>query len=120
MLAADFEEHSTGSGVAAVNHPVFGTTPITPNVWHHTAVTYDGDCWQIYLDGVPETDGSNCPGEPPAYESWMHLTIGGAQDWNGGVVSHNKTGWLQGLFSGQIDEVLLLTISTTLLFFTLP
>jgi hypothetical protein len=33
------------------NHPVYGTTPITENVWHHAAATYDGTTWQLYLDG---------------------------------------------------------------------
>ena len=33
--------------------------------WHHAAVTYDGCCWQLYLDGMPETDGTTCPGAAP-------------------------------------------------------
>jgi hypothetical protein len=95
VLAADFEEHWTGTW-RSTNHSVTGTTAVTPGVWHHAAVAYDGVCWQLYLDGEPETDGTNCPAEPPAYESQGHLAIGTAQDFNGGV---------HGRFGGSIDEV---------------
>ena len=46
VLAADFEDADTGR-----SHPVYGTTPITSNVWHHAAATYDGSTWRLYLDG---------------------------------------------------------------------
>lgn len=95
VLEADFEEHSSGSW-RGENHAVSGVTPIVPGVWHHAAAAYDGICWQLYLDGQPETDGTNCPAEPPAYESQAHLALGTAQDFNGGV---------HGRFQGLIDEV---------------
>jgi hypothetical protein len=96
VLAADFEEHETGSNRSGTNHPVVGLTEVIPDVWHHAAMTYDGACWQLYLDGQPETDGTNCPSEPPAYETLCHFAIGTAQDWNGGAL---------GRFRGRIDEV---------------
>ena len=46
VIAADFEDTATG-----LNHPVSGVTPITKNVWHHAAATYDGTTWRLYLDG---------------------------------------------------------------------
>ena len=42
QLAADFEEHTSG-GSPGLNHPVQGTTVVTTGVWHHAAVTYDGN-----------------------------------------------------------------------------
>jgi hypothetical protein len=96
VLAADLEENESGSNRAGTNHPVVGLTEIVPGVWHHAAMTYDGGCWQLYLDGQPDTDGTNCPGEPPAIETQAYLAIGTAQDWAGGA---------EGRFQGRIDEV---------------
>jgi hypothetical protein len=96
VLEADFEEHESGSSGRGTNHPVTGQTPVSVGVWHHAAVTYDGSCWELYLDGQPETNGTNCPAEPPAFETQSHVAIGTAQDFNGGV---------EGRFSGLIDEV---------------
>jgi len=95
ILEADFEEHWSGTW-RGTNHSVSGATAVTPGVWHHAAATYDGVCWQLYLDGQPETDGANCPAEPPAFESQGHLALGTAQDFNGGV---------HGRFGGSFDEV---------------
>ena len=50
VIAADFEDMATG-----LNHPVLGVTPITNNVWHHAAATFDGTSWRLYLDGKLET-----------------------------------------------------------------
>ena len=60
MLAADFEEGAGGAS-PGLNHPVYGTTVITNNVWHHAAVTYDGSTWKLYLDGSLETYSSCGP-----------------------------------------------------------
>ncbi|RLE21222.1 MAG: hypothetical protein DRJ50_09540 [Actinobacteria bacterium] len=94
VLAADLEEHATGSN-PGLNHPVTGTTPITLGIWHHAAVTYNGCCWQLYLDGQPETDGTSCPGEPPGYDTQAQFAIGSAQQALGGA---------RGAFSGYLDE----------------
>lgn len=95
VLAADFEEHPSGLEMSR-NHPVYGSTPIAPGVWYHGAATYDGDCWQLYLDGQPETDGTNCPGQPAAFESLHYFAVGVGQGWEG---------WIEGSFLGLIDEV---------------
>ena len=56
VLAADFEDMATGA-----NHPVVGATPVSSNVWHHVAVTYDGTTWRLYLDGAARRDaGGEC------------------------------------------------------------
>ena len=95
VLAADFEEHATGSA-PGLNHPVSGRTVITTGAWHHAAATYDGCCWQLYLDGQTETDGTSCPAEPPNYESLAHFAIGTAL---------LDTGASAGAFHGRLDEV---------------
>jgi hypothetical protein len=95
MLVGDFEEHPDDY-TPGQNHPVLGSTAISPGNWHHAAMTYDGSCWQLYLDGYPETDGTNCPHEPPNYESGCGFAIGTAQ-------THH--GWIDGHFSGLLDEV---------------
>lgn len=93
VLAADFEEHSSGAS-PGLNHPVIGQTPVSVGVWHHAAATYDG-CWQLFLDGQPETDGTNCPGEPPNFDSETQFALGSAQ---------SQWGSTEGFFSGYIDE----------------
>lgn len=94
VLEADFEEHPSGPNPHS-NHPVVGKTVIAPNVWHHAAVTYDGSCWQLYLDGQPETDGTNCPGVLPAYDSRHFFALGVGQGW---------AGFIMGYFGGMLDE----------------
>ncbi len=94
-LVADFEEDTSGAN-RGMNHPVYGTTPIVPDQWYHGAVTYDGSCWQLYLDGIPETDWSACPMAPPAYRSEHHFGIGSG---------HGIEGFVDGGFDGWIDEV---------------
>jgi len=94
-LVADMEEHPSGAAISR-NHPVYGTTQITPGVWYHSAVTYDGQCWQLYLNGQPETDGTNCPRQPPAYETRHFFSIGVGQGW---------VGLVRGSFLGLMDEV---------------
>jgi len=64
--------------------------------WHHAAVTYDGECWQLYLDGWPETDGRNCPKVEPAYESEFITGFAAALDYNARLL---------GRFAGLLDEV---------------
>jgi hypothetical protein len=94
VLAADFEEHSRGTSPGR-NHPVVGKTAIAPGVWYHAAATYDGTCWQLYLNGQPETDGDICPAEPPNFDSTQPLALGAALDSEGGRRGH---------FSGTLDE----------------
>ena len=92
VLAADFEEHITGS-TPGLNHPVIGTTAIDDQ-WHHAAVTYDGSQWDLYLDGIP--DGTSFVDQPPNFESIQYAAIGGAL---------NSSGARDGAFNGTIDDV---------------
>lgn len=86
----------TCDGVAGLNHPVIGSTTVTANAWHHAAVTYDGNCWQLYLDGTP--DGAPvCTGNRlPRADSIQPFAIGTA------MTSSNAAA---GYFHGAIDEV---------------
>ncbi len=95
VLAADLEAHATEQDPGA-NYPVRGRTPVSVGNWHHAAVTYDGNCWQLYLDGQPETDGDVCPGVLPAIDSRYETGIG---------TSRHEERWLEGYFDGRIDEV---------------
>jgi hypothetical protein len=89
VLTADFEDTASG-----LNHPVAGTTPISANVWHHAAATYDGTTWRLYLDGALEaTEPENAT---PRSDSIQHASIGSAL---------NSTGVAGGFFDGPIDEV---------------
>src|SRR5678815_1957301 len=51
VLGADFEDMASGG-----NHPIIGKTPIAIGEWHHTAVTYDGTSWRLYVDGVLDAE----------------------------------------------------------------
>ncbi|UCE58166.1 MAG: DNRLRE domain-containing protein, partial [Phycisphaerales bacterium] len=96
MLAADFESYEAAVG-GNNNYPVDGTTVVTQNEWHHVAATYDGSCWQLFLDGVP--DGSACPGMTPRYDSIQRFSIAtamGSEEYSFGPA---------GYFGGVIDEV---------------
>jgi hypothetical protein len=95
VLAADLEEHVSGLN-PGMNHPVRGSSPIVPGVWYHAAATYDGTCWQLYLNGLPQTDGTVCPGVEPAYESDFATSLAAAI---------SRSGWLMGRFGGMLDEV---------------
>ena len=73
VLAADFEEGASGAS-PGLNHPVYGTTVVTDNVWHHAAATYDGTTWKLYLDGTLET--SLAVGQPVRSDSIQRVAIG--------------------------------------------
>ena len=45
-IAADFEDYASG-----LNHPVVGIGTFPTGEWHHVAATYDGQVWNLYLDG---------------------------------------------------------------------
>ena len=92
VLAADFEEGASG-GTPGLNHPIFGTTTITNNVWHHAAATYDGGTWHLYLDGHLEATLS--VGQPVASASTQQVAIASALRSDGSAA---------GFFDGVIDE----------------
>ena len=88
VLAADFEDMATGA-----NHPVIGTTPVTSNVWHHVAASYDGTTWRLYLDGV--LDATAAANATPRSDSIQHFGLGTAM---------TSSGAAAGFFDGVIDE----------------
>ena len=92
VLAADFEEGAGGTS-PSLNHPIRGVTTITNNTWHHAAATYDGNRWQLFLDGVLETELTI--GQPPAAAGNQHAAIGTAL---------TSTGAAASFFDGVIDE----------------
>ncbi|HEX5040879.1 MAG TPA: LamG-like jellyroll fold domain-containing protein [Candidatus Limnocylindria bacterium] len=87
-LAADFEDTASGG-----NHPVIATTPITSDVWHHAAATYDGATWRIYLDG--NLDATLTVSATPEATSIQHAGLGTAM---------TSTGVAAGFFAGLVDE----------------
>lgn len=89
LLGADFEDMATGA-----NHPITGTTPVTPGQWHHVAATYDGSTWRLYLDGA--LDAERRVDATPRGDSIQHFGIGTA---------FNSTGVAAGRLHGAVDEV---------------
>ena len=88
-LAADFEDTASGA-----NHGFAGTQTVTSNVWHHAAVTFDGNVWRIYLDGNLDST-SSAVGATPQSASIQHASLG---------TSLNSTGVASGFFAGVLDE----------------
>jgi hypothetical protein len=98
VLTADFEE-GTGAASPGLNHPVFGSTPVSYNVWHHAAVTYDTTSrrWQLFLNGVLEKDTVLQSGRRvPQFNSTQHAGIGTAM---------TSAGTAAGFLNGAMDEV---------------
>ena len=91
-LVADFEDTATG-----MNHPVYGTTAVTANVWHHAAVTYDGSTWTLYLDGALDASLTLAGSPTPRYDSIQHAGLATA------MTSAGVTG-AAGFFQGLLDE----------------
>jgi fibronectin type 3 domain-containing protein len=101
VLVADFEEGAAGSS-PGLNHPVAGVTPVSNNVWHHAAVTYDGTQWQLFLDGV--LDAELTVGQPPRSDSIQHASLATAM---------NSSGTSSGAFAGILDEVRIWNVART-------
>ena len=98
VLVADFEDSATG-----LNHPVSGLTTISPNAWHHAAVTYDGTTWRLYLDGVldvRETEGAFSP----EATSIQHAALATAM---------TSSGVAAGFFAGSLDEARIWNVART-------
>jgi Concanavalin A-like lectin/glucanases superfamily/Fibronectin type III domain/Calcineurin-like phosphoesterase len=94
FIAADFEE-GTGSSTPGLNHPIVGTTPITDNVWHHAAATFENGVFKIYLDGILEATLNLTPAIYPQGASIQHAALG---------TMITSTGTAAGKFHGVIDE----------------
>jgi hypothetical protein len=93
-----YQMHAEGTGGVPVGHVensagrytvTAGTTPITPRVWSHLAMTYDGAKLRYYVDGVLK--GTASSGDPGI--SGDQLLIGG------------NLSWPEDAFKGLIDEI---------------
>jgi hypothetical protein len=93
-LVADFEE-GAGQPSPGLNHPVTGVTSVTNNVWHHAAVTYDGQTWALYLDGQLNRSLTLPSALLPRSDSIQRTSLGSAL---------NSSGTAAGFFAGRIDE----------------
>ncbi len=89
VLVADFEDSVNGG-----NHPIYGVTPISNNVWYHASVTYDGSTWRLYLNG--QLDSTKTYNVLPEATSIQHAGIATAMTSNGTAA---------GYFAGEMDEV---------------
>ena len=96
QLVADFEEDDSGPGAIGLNHSMTGNAVITTNVWHHLAVTYDGQVWRLYVDGQQDSSLDLGATIPPAFAAESPSAIGSAL---------TKAGVAAGSFQGDVDEV---------------
>src|SRR5207244_11104444 len=70
-------------------------TTITPNVWHHAAVTYDGSTWNLYLDGALDRTLAVSGNPTPRFDSIQHAGLATAM---------TSVGATAGFFAGTLDE----------------
>jgi len=101
-LVADFEE-GAGQPTPGLNHPVTGTTTIANNTWYHTAVTYDGSTWRVYLNGGLEISQTVTGSPFPRFDSIQHFALASALQQNG--LPGSSSGYGPGYFQGVLDEV---------------
>jgi hypothetical protein len=101
VLCADFEEGS-GGAAPSTNHPIAGVTPISNGVWYHAAATYDGNKWQLFLNGALEKE--LVVGRPPASSSNAQVALAAAL---------TTSGVAAGFFNGAIDEARLWSVART-------
>jgi hypothetical protein len=92
VLCADFEEGTSGAA-PGLNHPIAGATIVANNVWYHAAATFDGNKWQLFLNGALERE--LVVGRLPRADSIQHAALGSAL---------TSTGSAAGFFSGVLDE----------------
>ena len=86
----------TCDGAPGLNHPVVGAIALTANTWSHVAATYDGNCWQLYVNGTPD-GASVCTGNRlPRADSIQPFAIATAM---------TSADAAAGYFPGAIDEV---------------
>src|SRR5206468_4281925 len=92
VLCADFEEGSGGASPSA-NNPIFGVTPVGNGTWYHAAASYDGNKWQLFLNGALESE--LVVGRPVASTSTQQASLASAL---------TTIGAAAGFFNGAIDE----------------
>ncbi len=96
-IAADFEDYASG-----LNHPVVGIGTFPTGEWHHVAATYDGQVWNLYLDGNLDQTLDLGSSIDPRYDSIQWAALGSSLLSTG--VPGTGTSSCQGYFSGKIDE----------------
>lgn len=52
---------------------VRGATPITPDQWHHVAITRAGDTLELYVNGRLDGTGRITGAVPPVHHLWLRL-----------------------------------------------
>ena len=76
---------------------VQGTVNVNDGLWHHAAVTYDGQTLRLYVDGSP--DGSLATTKTPRWDSIHRFALGtGYSDYASALGP-------AGYFAGVLDEV---------------
>jgi hypothetical protein len=106
VIAADFEDTTDGT-----NHPILSTFALPMGEWHHIAVTFNGSCWQLYLDGSLQAIDpltSQCPNKSPESTSIQHAAIASALQ-SSGLPHGTNSGYL----SGVIDEARVWSVART-------
>ncbi|MBK7680529.1 MAG: DNRLRE domain-containing protein [Chitinophagaceae bacterium] len=94
FIGADFEDNINGG-----NHPVWGVTIVPIGEWHHIAATYNGQTWNLYLDGVLDKTLTLASPFTPENTSIQHAALA-----TGLGTSGVPVGGSSGFFSGIIDE----------------
>lgn len=97
-LVADFEAYPATGIAAGENFPITAThAPVTPNAWHHAALTFDhgSSTWKVYLDGVLTDSLAVTANARPRWDSIQHFALAAAL---------NSTGVPDGAFRGRLDE----------------
>jgi Concanavalin A-like lectin/glucanases superfamily/Calcineurin-like phosphoesterase len=89
VLVADFEDKPSGG-----NHPLRGVTQLRYNTWYHATVSYNGQIFRLYLNGILEAEIN--VGLPARNDSIQHAALASALD---------STGTPDGYFNGTLDEV---------------
>ena len=73
------------------------------NQWTHVAVTYDGQAWKLYINGV--LDAQTTPSAfTPRSDSLQHAALGSAL---------NSSGTASGFFAGVLDEARVWNVART-------
>jgi hypothetical protein len=93
-IGADFEDTVNGG-----NHPVWGTTQVAIGEWHHIAATYEGQTWNLYLDGNLDKTLTLSSPFTPEFNSTQHAALATGLGSNG-----LPDASAPGHFAGVIDE----------------
>ena len=95
-LMAAFKEEPSIPGATAQEHVILGGMPVTAGVWHHAAVTYDGQTWKIFLDGSLNASQTFATPVLPQLIDSQHAYL---------AATLSSYGAGRGFFKGDLDEV---------------